>query len=334
MKISPLRTVPLRLRLLAAKQLNAEHQRRIGELERKYSRWSDLSVETENVVGLSSWIHPYPGLGHQLAGWISGHLWAGDLGLRYTGGDITRDEAGLFNFGQDTSGLVHERIKKVRLVAVGDERDARNLAILKGQVNRALLQAQGRPVHFQLALDQARWDQTPAASAVRSAVLNGRNGPRLRVLEGAGESYIAAHIRRGDVGADAMGGSTGQPRWVGEDWYVKLLRRIRQNPDFAAMEVRVYALGEPSDFPMLQREGVTLCLNGDRDKDFVELCAAKVLIVAPSSFSFTAGLASQGAVIAQHPWWHHVPDEGRWLRANSDGVFNLASLERATSDER
>jgi hypothetical protein len=100
------------------------------------------------------------------------------------------------------------------------------------------------------------------------------------------------------------------------------------------LEVRAYALGEQDDFPMLRREGVTLCLNGNRDSDFVEMSGAKVLIAAPSSFSFTAGLASRGVVIAQSPWWHHVPNDERWITADQSGAFSTSALERAVSFAR
>lgn len=329
MKLRPFSTVPLRTSLLIERQRNALNHRNFDSLERKFKSWAELSSDVPSA-SVSSRIHPYPGLGHQLAGWISGQLWARDLGLRYTGGEITRDQDGLFSFAIDGP-PVQDLAKRVRLLSVPDERDPRSLTVLRGQVNRALMKAQGRPVHFELALDQPRWDQTPSAAAVRSAVVVGSHGRILERLEAKNEPYIAIHVRRGDVNQGMMGGVTGQSRWIDEEWYVTLVRGLRQNPEFAGLEVRLYALGEPEHFPLLQREGLTLCLNRDRDLDFVELCAARILVVAPSSFSFTAGLVSLGAVIARYPWWHHVPESGSWVRADSQGSFSMSSLERAVT---
>lgn len=328
MNFRPLETVPLRARLQYERRRNAFNRRHLDTLARKYSSWSDYEGLPTESASISSMIHPYPGLGHQLASWISGRLWANDLRLSYSGGNVTRDENGLFSLKTERTVPHRGSAKQVRLLSVNDERDPRSLIILRGQVNRALYQAKGSPVHFRLALDQARWDQSPSAAYVRSAVLNGSHGAALRQMESA-RPYIAIHVRRGDVDRSTMGGATGQSRWVDEGWYVRLLQGLRRNAVLRSMETRLYALGDEQDFPMLRSEGVTVCLNGDRDRDFIELCAAKVLIVAPSSFSFSAGLASKGAIIARHPWWHHVPDTGSWTRANDDGDFSLESLERA-----
>lgn len=328
MNVWPLRTLPLRLGLLISKHQNAASRQHIEELGQRYAPWASLEDMPRAGSTLTCNIHPYPGLGHQLASWISGELWARDLGLRYSGGIVTRDVGGLFNFPTAPS-PAQGSTKHVRLRSVNDERDPRSLAVLRGQVNRALDRAHGRPVHFQLSLDQARWDQTPSAATVRSAVLGGVHGSTLMDLEGNMTPYIAVHVRRGDVDRNAMGGSTGQSRWSDESWYVGVIRQLRQRAELASIPVRVYALGNPGDFPLLQAEGASLCLNGPRDLDFVELCAAKLLVVAPSSFSFTAGLASRGAVIARFPWWHHVPDDGRWIRAEGDGTISMEALDRA-----
>lgn len=329
MNVRPLHTVPLRLGLHITKRRNAMSRERLEKLERKFAPWAELGDKPIAAASLSSTIHPYPGLGHQLSSWISGELWARDLGLSYSGGTVTRDENGLFNFPTQRPLPGGRGSKHVRLRSVNDERDPRSLAILRGQVNRALDDARGRPVHFQLSLDQARWDQTPSSASVRSAVLDGAQGDRLRRIEDDEDPYIAIHVRRGDVDKSAMGGLTGQSRWIDEDWYISIIRQLRQNTKLAAMQIRVYALGEPEDFPLLRRESVSLCLNGDRDLDFVELCAANILVVAPSSFSFAAGLASRGVVVARYPWWHHIPEGGSWVRADAGGLISSASLARA-----
>lgn len=49
--------------------------------------------------------------------------------------------------------------------------------------------------------------------------------------------------------------------------------------------------------------------------------------------SLTAGLALQG-VVAQYPFWQHVPDAGRWVRAGAEEMFNTSGLERVMDHER
>jgi hypothetical protein len=334
MKILPFSTLPLRTSLHVTGRRDAADRAKIEAAYSRFRPWSDLPPTAAATASITAHIHPYPGLGHQLAGWISGYLWAQDLGMNYGGGLITRDAHGLFDFRAHELPGHSKGVKTVRLTSVNDERDSRGLTVLQGQINRALDRAKGAPLHFRLALDQPRWDQTPAAEVVRGAVLGGARGRDLSDLEAERPGYVAIHVRRGDVSENAMGGATGHSRWTDETWYLNLLRQIRQNSTLGDLEVRVYALGRNEDFPMLRKEGVTLCLNGDRDSDFVELCGAKVLVAAPSSFSFTAALASRGVVIARAPWWHNIPDDGRWITADQDGIFSRNALDRAISCAR
>jgi len=334
MKIGPLRTLPLRLGLKAASRRNSLNRSRLTALDRKYSVWAAGASVPQTDAFLFAQIHPYPGLGHQMSGWISGLLWARDLGLDYAGGILTQDRRALFAFSLRQPPESSVVPKVVRLFSVNDERDSRSLNVLRGQMHRALDQSRDIPIHFQLALDQARWDQTPAADVLRSAVLAGPYGNMLREIETQNQPYIALHIRRGDVVEGSMGGSTGQSRWVDERWYVDLVHRLQKSPTLKGMEVRAYAQGEPKDFPLLRRQGVTLRVDGDRDTDFVELGGARILVAAPSSFSFTAGLVSRGVVVAKAPWWHRVPDEGRWVNVDSGGDYSNSDLERALSHER
>lgn len=334
MKILPFRTIPLRASLRATVKRDAVARGKIETLAGRMEPWSNVTNGNIPNASISASIHPYPGLGHQLAGWISGYLWSKDLDIDYRGGLITRDSNNLFDFGTPDAPGQLKTAKIVQLSSVNDERDQRSLIVLRGQINRALARSKGSPIHFKLALDQPRWDQTPAAEVVRRAVLAGAHGDDLLGLEDRRPGYIAIHVRRGDVSEHAMGGATGHSRWLDESWYIDLLRRLKKESRLEGLEVRAYALGEQDDFPMLRREGVTLCLNGNRDSDFVEMSGAKVLIAAPSSFSFTAGLASRGVVIAQSPWWHHVPNDERWITADQSGAFSTSALERAVSFAR
>jgi hypothetical protein len=331
MTIMPLRTLPLRVGLKVTSRRNAISRKRLAASERKYAPWALMEPMAHMEASLSSEIHPYPGLGHQLSGWISGQLWARDLGLDYAGGILTQDDRGLFDFSTSQREEEADGTGFVRLSSVNDERDPRGLTVLQGQIRRNLNKSPVRPIRFRLALDQARWNQTPAADAIRASVLGGSYGSMLRQIEQERPPYVALHIRRGDVFEGLTGGSTGLLRWVDERWYVELVHRLRRHPELQDLEVRAYALGQPEDFPALKREGITLRVNGDRDLDFVELCGARVLVAAPSSFSFSAGLASRGVVVAQSPWWHDVPDEGRWVPADAEGAFSISSLTRAIS---
>ena len=336
-QLRPLSTLPLRLRLRGEGIYN-DHRRTPERTERAFAlararTWSEDEPDGSNLVYLEVEIHPYAQLGHQVASWISGYLWAQDLGLQYCGGPLSANTTGLFDFSgyeQLVPKVGRLRPVRARLPITSDERDPRSAVILAGRI-AAVRSRNGndrRQVLLRLALDQPRWDQTAAAPAVRQAVLEGSMGDQLRQRE-AGPDYIAVHVRRPSFVND-ISASNNPNRWVTQDWYVQLLARLRDIPELTELPVRIYSLGDRAQFDELARQpGVSLHLNGDRDEDFTDLCASRLLVAAPSSFSFTAGLASRAAVLMRAPWWHNVPSSGRWAHVGHDAGLEPREVQRA-----
>lgn len=335
MKVSPIRTLPLRVRLNGEGRYNALLHRISPWLEKLWAQpKSNPPQITHSRSYLQLEIHPYALIGHQVASWVHGYLWAQDLGLKYLGGQLSRDPGGLLNFKGLVGKMPSGDFKIVRLVWVDDERNPRSLRLLQAQVARAQRKYSNRALVFRLALDPARWDQVPAEGIVRSAMLSGYKGVELTDLE-ASSDYVAIHIRRGsDIHQNHISGKEGINRWVLEEWHLDIIKALRSIPSIASMEIRVYALGQVEDFPLLAQTGVVFKLNGDRDTDITELTAAKLLVLSPSSFSFTAALASRSAVLGRFPWWHNIPNEGRWLTVDAEGQFDVARLESLVSLRR
>jgi hypothetical protein len=335
-KVRPFRTLVLRTRLKGEGRLN-QLQLRVrwhpDNPPRVGSRGHGPIAPFDTTDALITEIHPYALIGHQLTGWISGYLWAKDLGIEYRGGALSRDTTGLFNLDEGSShrGANHDttshksRGKRIRLPPVPDERSPLSIGVLRSRVERGQHRFPKTNRIYRLSLDQARWDLTPAADVVRRAVLCGNQGRALLDLE-SGQPYVAVHIRRGpDIAAATHG-----DRWLADEWYLPLVRRLKSSSPLAGIPIYIYALGTANDFPLLAREpGVELRLNGQRDADFTALCAAKLLVAAPSSFSFTAALVSTGAILARVPWWHHIPSCGRWVHLDEHGECADEDLDRA-----
>lgn len=333
MKIKPYRTLPLRLRLKLSGR-NALIERAAPLLDRYYARFNQRqgSVDLSGCY-LQLEIHPYALIGHQIASWIHGYLWASDLGVSYLGDEISRDTAGLFNFDVRTAERPAPGAKKIKLSWVADERDARSLRILRGQMLRARERYPQGPIVFQLALDPARYDQVPAEDVVRDAMLLGYKGSQFLEAE-QNSDYVALHVRRGsDIHESHVSGKESVNRWVLEEWHAEVIQGLRAIPSIRDKEIRVYALGQPEDFPLLTQAGVTLKLNGDRDTDLMELAAARLLVLSPSSFSFTAALASRAVVLGRVPWWHHIPNTGRWVHIRPDGSFDSGRVQALMESE-
>lgn len=319
MRLRPVSTLALRAALHGEARLNERERRSPRSIE-----GDDRAVQRVEDVRLSVLIHPYALIGHQVSNWISGYLWARDLGVEYEGGVLSRNDSGLFAFPRPAS----DAPKPKRLRFVDDETAATSLAALRSSLVAVSRRHRTGPLRVRLALDQPRHDHVPAAAAVRAAVLEGTSGSLLRALE-AGDPYIAVHIRRSAYPGDIS--PTSDPeRWLTSEWYVALVRRLQQIPALRALPIRVFALGGADEFRELGRlPNVELHLGGDRDADFVALAASRLLICAPSSFSFTAALASTRAAVVRSPWWHATPDAGRWTTMSAAGEFDPAAVERA-----
>lgn len=337
MKLRPFGT------LFARSRINIEIRR--GRLYRRYifpRVASTVNIEASPSKGgedfLLATISPFPLLGHQISSWIAGYLTAQDLGIAYLGceGPVPGDKKGLFNFAAFQAERVAktpaEGVRRLRLSPVPDERDPKALKVLQRQLSRARFRWPKSHRIYRLQVDPPRWNQIPAAYAIRQAVLDGYLGSYLRELE-EDFSYVAVHVRRGgDITPARLGGDAGLLRWIQEEDFVALITQLQGVPELRDIPIRVYSLGEASDFPLLQgMKGVELRLNGDRDRDLVELTAASVLLTAPSSFSFTPALASKGVVIARSPWWHDIPNEGRWVTYENPANLDLERVRGALS---
>ncbi|RKS89833.1 hypothetical protein DEU37_1148 [Microbacterium sp. AG790] len=299
---------------------------------RAVSRSHAATAEQKSRARVAVDISPYPLLGHQVSSWIAGYMWSRELGVAYRGGVVPADRRGLFDFSEDED---HTRMKDerhVRALPVHDERDGKGVPVLSDQLAR-ILGRTSRGVVLRLRRDPQWWDQIPAAPAIRRALLAGYMGESLREFE-AGEPYIALHVRRGgDIDKTTTGGADDNQsvhRWVEEDYYLSLVSQIRDTPQLASLPIFVVSVDDLGDFSELASiDNLEFRVDGDRDSDLVFLAGAAVLATSPSSFSFTAALASRGVVIARYPWWHNVPEEGRWVRADEAGTLSPDRLSSA-----
>ena len=118
---------------------------------------------------------------------------------------------------------------------------------------------------------------------------------------------IAAHIRRGDVTR-----ATSPDRFTDNSVIAERIRRIHDYCTGAGLGFRtmIYSQGAENDFEELRELGCELCLDQTPLASLRGLVQADVLLTAKSSFSYVAGLLSNGLVVYE-PFWHSpLPD---WL---------------------
>ena len=105
---------------------------------------------------------------------------------------------------------------------------------------------------------------------------------------------IAIHIRRmnvvdikNNINFDQIPGTD-----VPNDLYKVIVGQFRQN--YKDSFIHVYSQGEEKDFDF--GEDVVLHLNSSLEDTFTDFVYADILVIAPSSFSYSAGLLSEGIV--------------------------------------
>ncbi|MCZ4518052.1 hypothetical protein O4220_05935 [Rhodococcus ruber] len=264
-------------------------------------------------------VHPYAGLGHQLTAWYSAAMFAQELGIKCLYSPLSADVDDIFGLRWVSDRPVRKEEtgdtcpRTVRLPPAGDE----NSGISRQRLNKVARRhlARSRQVILQTPLDLPRFDLTIAQDSVRAAYFSDRLPP-LNTPRQGGTLDVRIHIRRGDVGAVSH-----PDRWIDEDFYVNVISRLRaaSSETGRSLQISIHSLGSIDQFEKIQQTGVRVLLNGDRDEDFSALVGADILVMAPSSFSYLAAIASHALVLARVPWWHHVPGDRRWIHLDNVG---------------
>jgi hypothetical protein len=150
---------------------------------------------------------------------------------------------------------------------------------------------------------------------------------------------VAVHIRRGDVSPD-------NPLFTNTNQVVQAVGSVRSILDAhkAACCIRVYSEGAVADFAELSPFGVQFSLDADPLWTMQELIEADILIMSKSSFSYYAGIISDGIKIFEPRdvspqdreffpslCWPHLYPTDDWLPCQKDGSIDPAALDRQLS---
>jgi hypothetical protein len=137
------------------------------------------------------------------------------------------------------------------------------------------------------------------------------------------EVTVAVHVRRGDVSASDAG------YFTGTDTILRTVTAVKSILDTHNVTYRigVYSQGDSADFAELSSPGTELFINADAIWTMLELVEADVLIMAKGTFSYYAGLISDGIKICE-PFKSPMDD---WLLRSPDGSFDCEAFERQLS---
>ena len=118
---------------------------------------------------------------------------------------------------------------------------------------------------------------------------------------------IAVHIRRNN---NHDNGNAGDRITTPNRYYLQIMNNLRQKYNNKNILFHIYSQGYLHDFNEFINSDVVFHLNEDIVETFIGMVSANVLIMSPSSFSYVAGLLSDGEVYYKRFW--HNP-KSNWI---------------------
>lgn len=110
---------------------------------------------------------------------------------------------------------------------------------------------------------------------------------------------IAIHIRRPNSHDNRLAGAD-----VPDQKFLEIMALLQQKYMDKDYIIHIYSQGAKEDFTAFTNERVILHLNDTVEDSFTGMVLADALAISPSSFSYTAGLLSEGDVFYIDGFWH------------------------------
>lgn len=111
---------------------------------------------------------------------------------------------------------------------------------------------------------------------------------------------IAIHIRRENSHDKGLAG----PRVTTKNnFYLLIMKHIRESFKEKELLFHIYSQGDKNNFKEFESSDTIMHIDEEIEESFIALVAADILVISPSSFSYAAGLISDGIVFYK-PFWH------------------------------
>lgn len=116
---------------------------------------------------------------------------------------------------------------------------------------------------------------------------------------------VSVHIRRHNS-RDTRTGGTDTP----DIYYLNIIDSIKNKYRDKPLKIHIYSQGKEDNFSIYKNDDTIFHLNEDIQNTFLGLVYGDILIMSRSSFSYTAGLLSNG-IIYYEKFWH--PPVYTWI---------------------
>lgn len=327
-----------------------------------------LSVASSKTpVCLTGVPHPTVGIGHTLAEYNAGRVFAHLLNVPYAHCPLPEPWEQLLQFGAGDCSipeLVQQPLKILRLPVFDKHVDDALLTQLRLYIDWHA-QNQRKPVLIILGYGQNVYDHSPTELILRGQYKKGlvRDGVlpdadagqakrqltvelvektsfwapyerlslsirrnklelSLRDLRVAGKVNVAVHIRRRnavDLKNPAVHDTESlayRMRYIDLDYFFQRCLEVEQQYGTDRVHFNLFIQEKSEDLQVFDVfQSVRYCDDTDAYETFYNMTLSDVLITSPSSFSFKAGMLSDGVKIAPSPWWHKVPENEEWQQS-------------------
>jgi hypothetical protein len=122
---------------------------------------------------------------------------------------------------------------------------------------------------------------------------------------------IAIHIRRGDVIKNTFGPGK-IDRFTDDNFYTEIINKLLIK--YPTYIINIYSEGKVEDFSIKGHDRLRFHLNRDLITTYHSLVKAKVLIMAKSSLSYSAGILNENKIY-YIDFWHKKLDD--WIHINN-----------------
>ncbi len=298
----------------------------------KFSLWQpQMNVETNHSRYLTGVPNLYAGIGHQLCNWNAALIFARKYNLKFVHHPLKLKASKweeFLGFGEEE--LLYENIvntKSIKIVKLPrvwwHTNDTKGQYIVNEIINYAY---PGNNILFHLANDQSVYDYTVVQDILRTKYWNHKKNNPLKCDFRQDRLNIAVHIRRGDILQMNKKDKNFQQRWLDNSYFINIINIIKSQID-DNIDIHLFSQGNIADFSDFAKiNNVIYHLEADEYQTFHNMIVADILIVSPSSFSYFAGIISQGLKIVKYPWLHELPEDSEWIRSDENGDFNPAAL--------
>ncbi len=293
----------------------------------------NIEIEANNTRYLTGVPNAYAGIGHQLCNWNAALIFASKYNLKFVHHPLIskfKQSSWEEFLGFGDGELLYDEIstkQSIKIVKLPRIRwntaDPTGHDIVTKIINYAY---PGSNILFHLAKDQSVYDYTTFRDILRKKYWNTRNNNSLKCGFRQGKLNIAVHIRRGDIMQMNKKDKNFQQRWLDNSYFLNIISTIK-NKISDNIDIHIFSQGNVANFSDFDEIGnVIYHLDEDEYQTFHSMIVADILLVSPSSFSYFAGIISQGLKIAKYPWLHELPEDSEWIHSDENGNFNPHAL--------